>query len=186
MMDWLGKMLNLPEEFLFSSNGHGGGVIQGTASEATLVCLLAARSRALAENKGASFDKLVAYGSAQAHSSVERAGLLGAVKFRALEPDTRLSLRGSTLEKAIEEDRAKGLIPFYCVATLGTTNSLAFDELQELGQVCKPFLCDRKIHVSELFRNQVKEKNFGFMWMLLTLDLPLYVRNSAIFSMEWR
>ena len=27
-MDWLGKMLNLPEEFLFESKGHGGGVIQ--------------------------------------------------------------------------------------------------------------------------------------------------------------
>ena len=27
-MDWLGKMLSLPEEFLFESKGHGGGVIQ--------------------------------------------------------------------------------------------------------------------------------------------------------------
>ena len=46
-MDWLGKMLNLPEEFLFSGKGNGGGVIQGTASEATLVALLSARSRAI-------------------------------------------------------------------------------------------------------------------------------------------
>ena len=28
MMDWLGKMLKLPDEFLFSSGGNGGGVIQ--------------------------------------------------------------------------------------------------------------------------------------------------------------
>ena len=28
MMDWLGKMLQLPEEFLFSGPGRGGGVIQ--------------------------------------------------------------------------------------------------------------------------------------------------------------
>ena len=27
-MDWLGKMLNLPQEFLFENKGHGGGVIQ--------------------------------------------------------------------------------------------------------------------------------------------------------------
>ena len=27
-MDWLGKLLSLPEEFLSSSGGHGGGVIQ--------------------------------------------------------------------------------------------------------------------------------------------------------------
>uniref|UniRef100_A0AAR2L959 Aromatic-L-amino-acid decarboxylase n=1 Tax=Pygocentrus nattereri TaxID=42514 RepID=A0AAR2L959_PYGNA len=45
MLDWLGKMLNLPEEFLAGTKGKGGGVIQGTASEATLVALLAARCR---------------------------------------------------------------------------------------------------------------------------------------------
>ena len=47
MMNWLGKMLCLPEEFLFTPGGNGGGVIQGTASEATVVALLAARARAV-------------------------------------------------------------------------------------------------------------------------------------------
>lgn len=28
VMDWLGKMLDLPQEFLFCSGGRGGGVIQ--------------------------------------------------------------------------------------------------------------------------------------------------------------
>lgn len=28
VLDWLGKMLNLPEEFLAGSDGKGGGVIQ--------------------------------------------------------------------------------------------------------------------------------------------------------------
>ena len=51
MMDWLGKMLDLPPEFLASSGGKGGGVIQGTASEATLVALLSAKSRTLAKLK---------------------------------------------------------------------------------------------------------------------------------------
>ncbi len=52
MMDWLGKMLNLPEQFLFSGqNSCGGGVIQGTASEATLVALLSARARILDKQK---------------------------------------------------------------------------------------------------------------------------------------
>lgn len=45
-MDWLGKALDLPPQFLSTeSNGKGGGVIQGTASEATLVALLSARAR---------------------------------------------------------------------------------------------------------------------------------------------
>lgn len=28
MLDWLGKMVNLPEEFLAGKDGQGGGVIQ--------------------------------------------------------------------------------------------------------------------------------------------------------------
>jgi len=47
-MNWLGKMIGLPEDFLHQPGGSGGGgVIQTTASEATLVCLLAARTRAI-------------------------------------------------------------------------------------------------------------------------------------------
>jgi glutamate/tyrosine decarboxylase-like PLP-dependent enzyme len=49
----------------------------------------------------------------QAHSSVERAGLLGGVKLRLLPADENLRLRGETLESAIQEDRRNGLIPFY-------------------------------------------------------------------------
>lgn len=48
MLDWLGKMLDLPKEFLSCTpGGHGGGVIQGTASEATIVALLAAKARTI-------------------------------------------------------------------------------------------------------------------------------------------
>lgn len=47
MLNWLGKMLGLPEEFLASSGGEAGGVIQGTASEATLVALLGAKAKAI-------------------------------------------------------------------------------------------------------------------------------------------
>ena len=42
-------MIGLPEDFLHHPEGSGGGVIQTTASEATLVCLLAARTRAIKE-----------------------------------------------------------------------------------------------------------------------------------------
>lgn len=47
MMDWLGQMLGLPDAFLARSGGEGGGVIQGTASEATLVALLGAKARTI-------------------------------------------------------------------------------------------------------------------------------------------
>ncbi|GIZ00536.1 aromatic-L-amino-acid decarboxylase [Caerostris extrusa] len=138
MMDWLGKALQLPEHFLFESNGSGGGVIQGTASEATLVALLAARTRTLKLNKGSKLGDLVSYASDQSHSSVERAALLGAVEMKLLPSDDNLSLRGEALEKAIKEDREKGKkIPFLVVATLGTTNTCAFDNLVEIGQICE-------------------------------------------------
>ncbi|XP_076346714.1 aromatic-L-amino-acid decarboxylase-like [Tachypleus tridentatus] len=141
MLDWLGKMLQLPEVFLFSSKGLGGGVIQGTASEATLVALLSARNKILSSFKtknrnGGTVEKLVCYASDQAHSSVEKAGMLGGVTFRPLPVDNDLSLRGDVLRTAIEEDRAKGKIPFLVVGTLGTTNSCAFDNIKELGDIC--------------------------------------------------
>lgn len=47
VMNWLGKMLNLPEDFLFAPSSRGGGCIQGTASETTLMTMLAARARAV-------------------------------------------------------------------------------------------------------------------------------------------
>uniref|UniRef100_A0A672Q251 Aromatic-L-amino-acid decarboxylase n=1 Tax=Sinocyclocheilus grahami TaxID=75366 RepID=A0A672Q251_SINGR len=73
MLDWLGKMLKLPEDFLAGTEGRGGGVIQGTASEATLIALLAARSKIVkliqADHPDRSethiISKLVAYSSDQ-------------------------------------------------------------------------------------------------------------------------
>lgn len=54
----------------------------------------------------------------QAHSSVERAGLLGGVTLRQLKPDNKRRLRGDTLKEAIEEDKRNGLIPFYVSFTV--------------------------------------------------------------------
>ena len=66
-------MLGLPEKFLSTSTG--GGVIQDTASSASLCALLAARERAtnFASNATGCDGKLVAYTSSQAHSSLEKA-----------------------------------------------------------------------------------------------------------------
>lgn len=50
---------------------------------------------------------------AQAHSSVERAGLLGGVHLRLITADKENRLRGDALEDAIKEDIAAGKIPFY-------------------------------------------------------------------------
>ncbi|XP_030652514.1 aromatic-L-amino-acid decarboxylase isoform X18 [Nomascus leucogenys] len=82
MMDWLGKMLELPKSFLAEKAGEGGGVIQGSASEATLVALLAARTKVIHRLQAASpeltqaaiMEKLVAYSSDQAIQVVATLG----------------------------------------------------------------------------------------------------------------
>lgn len=51
----------------------GGGVIQGTASEAVLVVLLAARDRTLKKHGKKSIEKLVVYASDQTHSALQKA-----------------------------------------------------------------------------------------------------------------
>lgn len=143
-MDWLAKFLKLPQHFLHSTEGPGGGVIQGSASESILVAVMAARETTVkrvqalhpemseSEIRG----KLVAYSSDQSNSCVEKAGVLAAVPIRLLPVGEDLRLNGDILEKAFEEDIAKGLIPAICVATLGTTGTCAYDDIPSLGQVC--------------------------------------------------
>jgi hypothetical protein len=53
--------------------GKGGGVIQGTASEAVLVVLLAARDKILRTVGRSALPKLVMYASDQTHSSLQKA-----------------------------------------------------------------------------------------------------------------
>lgn len=86
VMNWLGKMIGLPDDFLNLNNtSRGGGVVQTTASEATLVSLLAGRTKAIRRfhEKYTGYQdaeinaRLVAYCSDQAHSSVEKAALIG-------------------------------------------------------------------------------------------------------------
>ncbi|XP_071861106.1 histidine decarboxylase isoform X2 [Bombus fervidus] len=146
VMNWLGKMIGLPDKFLHCPGGSGGGgVIQTTASEATLVCLLAARTRAIRDVQQSEPDRLpaeinsrlVAYCSDQAHSSVEKAGLIGLVRMKYVDSDSQLSMRGEALLEAITHDRAAGLLPFFVCATLGTTGACAFDNLKEVGLVCE-------------------------------------------------
>ncbi|XP_022109835.1 aromatic-L-amino-acid decarboxylase-like [Acanthaster planci] len=145
-LDWLGKMLRLPDSFLScTEGGQGGGVIQGTASESTVMALLSAKMRSIRQYKALQperdqyeiMSKLVAYTSEYAHSSVERASLISSVKMRMLPCDDKYALRGETLAKAIQEDKAEGLIPAFVCATIGTTPSCAFDNLEEIGPICE-------------------------------------------------
>lgn len=139
VLDWLVEMLGLPRKFLSTSSG--GGVIQDTASSASLCALLAARERAtnFASNRRGCDGKLVAYTSNQAHSSIEkdvRVAGLGIDNLRAVQVDENFAMRVDLLAKQIDADRRAGKIPCFVCATVGTTSSNAIDPLPEIGRIC--------------------------------------------------
>lgn len=86
-----------------------------------MTCLLAGRCRAIKKYQEQYPEvepveinvRLVAYCSEQAHSSVEKAGLIGLVKMRYIPTDENLAMRGDKLLAAIKDDRKNGLIPFW-------------------------------------------------------------------------
>ena len=140
VLDWVVAMLDLPATFRSSS--RGGGVIQDSASGATLCALLAARERAtgLAANEQGCDRTLVAYASTQAHSSVEKAvkiAGLGRRHLRLIDVDAQFAMRPAALARQLAEDRQAGLTPCFVSATVGTTSSHAIDPLPAIGRICR-------------------------------------------------
>lgn len=140
VLDWLVGMLGLPEKFL--SSATGGGVIQDTASSATLCALLAGRERATGfrSNESGVDGKLTAYASTQAHSSVEKAMKIAGIgrdKLRLIDVGETFAMRPDALSRAIAEDRRAGRIPCFVCATVGTTSSNAIDPVAEVGRICR-------------------------------------------------
>jgi aromatic-L-amino-acid decarboxylase len=132
VMDWLRQMVGLPNDFR--------GVIQDTASTATLVALLCARERATdhAQVRGGlqGLERpLAVYSSDQSHSSVEKAALLagfGREFVRSIASDDDFSMRVDLLRDAMERDAAAGIVPCAVVATVGSTATTAIDPVADL------------------------------------------------------
>jgi aromatic-L-amino-acid decarboxylase len=137
VMEWLRQMLGLSGAFT--------GVIQDTASTATLCALLCARERASGFGQnGAGLQSggpaLVVYCSDQAHSSVQKAALLagfGQAHLRLLETDDAHALRLDRLEASLEEDRRAGRKPCAIVATVGTTGTTALDPVAGVASLAE-------------------------------------------------
>ncbi|MFZ1917391.1 MAG: pyridoxal-dependent decarboxylase [Terriglobales bacterium] len=138
VLDWLVPMLGLPDKFL--STSAGGGVIQDTASSASLCALLAARERAtqFTSNRKGCDGHLVAYCSTQTHSSVEKAmkiAGMGSDNLRQIPVDSNFAMRPDALERQITADIQAGLLPCFICATVGTTSSNAIDPVREIARI---------------------------------------------------
>ena len=140
-LDWLVHMLGLPDKFL--SSGAGGGVIQDTASSASLCALLAARERTTGStsNQRGCDGQLVAYASSQAHSSIEKAVKIAGLGEESLRlipvDDPACGMRSDALAAQMKRDRQAGKVPCFVCATMGTTSSNALDPLPEIGLICR-------------------------------------------------
>jgi len=140
VLDWLVEMLELPKHFLSTSTG--GGVIQDSASSANLCAVLAGRERAtqFGSNENGCDQRLTAYTSAQAHSSMEKAikvAGIGRRNLRVIEVDEQFRMKPGALVRAIQEDKSAGRLPCFVGATVGTTSTMAIDPLAEIGAICR-------------------------------------------------
>jgi len=162
VLDWLALVIGLPGSFTSegehaaigeelaglvgepadtdarAGEGGGGGVILGTASEATLTALVAAMDRFV--GRGVARERMVGYCSAEAHSSfVKAAGIagLGRERMRLVPVGGDGGMDAAALGRMMREDAAAGLVPVFAGVTLGTTGIGAFDPMDEIGSLVR-------------------------------------------------
>ncbi len=136
MMEWLRDAMTLPENWT--------GVIQDTASTATLASIITAREQK--SNYGVNhqgfegFTNFRVYCSEQTHSSIEKgvkiAGI-GKEHLVKVPTDDALAMDADVLLKHIEKDITNGYHPLCVVAAMGTTGTLAMDPLKKIAAICK-------------------------------------------------
>jgi aromatic-L-amino-acid/L-tryptophan decarboxylase len=144
-LGWLRQWIGLPEEFF--------GIIYDTASVSTLHAIAAAREMADPEARmRGNAPGLVMYVSAQAHSSVEKAGItlgIGQENIRKIPVDDAFRMRADALREAVESDRRAGKRPFCIVATVGTTSTSSIDPVPAIAGVAEE--CGAWLHVDAAY-----------------------------------
>lgn len=136
-LDWLRQAVGLPEGF--------SGVIQDSASSATLTAVLTMRERALGftgNREGiAGRPPVRVYASAEVHSSIDKAVWISGIgeanlvriptvgPLRAMDP--------AALEAAIVADRAAGFLPAGVIACVGGTGTGAVDDVAAVVAVAR-------------------------------------------------
>jgi aromatic-L-amino-acid decarboxylase len=138
MMNWLRDMIRLPSGF--------EGVIQDSASTATLAAILTAREKVSdysINNDGAEqAGTLRVYCSEQTHSSVEKAVKISGIGRKNLikiSVKQDFSMDPEKLKTAIHSDIKRGYKPCCVIATIGTTGTTSVDPLRAIGEICRDY-----------------------------------------------
>lgn len=146
VLDWAAGWFGFPQTF--------GGLLTSGSSMANLLALAAARNAAIADcrKSGIHGVPLTGYVSNQGHSCISKAfELLGlgrdALRQIAVHGDYRIDL--DSLRDAVRRDRAAGLKPFCVIATAGTVNSGACDDIAAIADFCRDE--DLWLHVDGAF-----------------------------------
>ncbi len=133
---WIGERVGWPGEFngTFTTGGN-------EANFSGLALALAAKFPDAIEDGVASIGaQPVLYASDEAHHSLDKsAGLLGLGRkaLRRIAVNENVQLDTRILAQTIESDLASGRKPFCVVATTGTTNSGAVDDLVAIAEICR-------------------------------------------------
>jgi len=132
-LSWVLDWLQLPTSWF--------GMILDSASLGALQAIVAARQKVNAKSRthGTS-GRLVAYVSEQTHSSIEKAAIaagIGQCNVRHIPVDSAYRMIPEALEQAIRSDLNGNLIPFFAVATVGTTSCTAVDQVSAIGSICR-------------------------------------------------
>jgi len=158
VLDWLAKVLGLPECYLSTGPTRGGGVIQGSASEAVLTAMVAARDKYLRETVPSHLaedseerddfiarkrSRMVALATSQTHSSTKKAAIILGVRFVTIPVSAKddYALTAPVLAQALADCKRRGLEPFFLTATLGTTDVCAVDDFQGIISALSDWHC---------------------------------------------
>ena len=136
---WIAELVGFPHP-------AGGGLLTSGTSMATIVCLAAARGRAVRragrdvrEDGLAGMPPLVAYATGETHSCVRKAAELlglGSRHLRTVPSGPEGQLDTDALRTAVARDRAEGLLPFLVVASAGTVGTGAVDAFDPIADLC--------------------------------------------------
>lgn len=125
-------------------NGPFSGTFTSGGNEANFSALALALASKFPDVMNDGFRSLkgqpVTYASSEAHHSLDKsAGLLGLGRkaVHKIPVTERVQMDVAELERAIQQDIGKGDIPFCVVATAGTTNSGAIDDLVAIATICR-------------------------------------------------